>query len=152
MRRLDGRIGTVALLVAGLTMVGSSSALPPEDESAEPRKVHADAQAVIESVLQATRAFMAEDPSAARAALDRMTKHSPPLLRGPDDAYGHEILSFDQAFHVTIDRSREYALTGRMEDSFNQFVWVQRACITCHGMARDKGFLPPLPPSSEESD
>ena len=152
MRRLGSRIGSVAILVASLTMVGSTNALPPEDESGEPRAVHADAQAVIEGVLKVTRAFMEEDSTAARAALDGLKEQSPPLLRGRDDAYGHEMLSFDQAFHVTLDRSREYTLAGRMEDAFNQFVWVQRACITCHGMARKNGFLPSLPQNSEESE
>ena len=152
MRLLDGRVGTVVALVASLAVLGATDALPPEDESAKPRAVHADSRAVIESVLQATRAFMAEDATGARVALDGLKEQSPPLLRGRDDAYGHEMLSFDQAFHITIDRSREYALAGYMEDSFNQFVWVQRACITCHGMAREKGFLPPLPSNSEESE
>ena len=152
MRRLERRIGAVAVVVASLLVVGSSNALPTEDESGEPRAVHADAQAVIESTLKVTRAFMEEDPTAARAALDGLKEQSPPLRRGRDDAYGHEMLSFDQAFHVTIDRSREYALAGRMEDAFNQFVWVQRACITCHGMARENGFLPPLAAASEESE
>jgi hypothetical protein len=152
MRRLDGRFGTVLVLVASLAILGSANALPPEEESAKPRAVHADSQKVIESVLRATRAFMAEDAKGARASLDGLKEHSPPLLRGRDDAYGHEMLSFDQAFHITIDRSREYALAGHMEDSFNQFVWVQRACITCHGMARKKGFLPPLPQTPGESE
>jgi hypothetical protein len=107
---------------------------------------------VIEDVLGATRGFVEEDPVAVREALDRLKEHSPPLARERDAAYGHEILSFDQAFHVTIDRSREHAMAGYMEDSFNQFVWVQRACITCHGMAREKGFLPPVGQSSEPAD
>ena len=152
MSRIDSRVGRVAVLVASLVMLGSANALHAEDEPGEPRAVHADSDAVIESVLRATRAFMAEDATGARVALDGLKEQSPPLLRGRDDAYGHEMLSFDQAFHITIDRSREYALAGLMEDSFNQFVWVQRACITCHGMARKKGFLPPLPPSPEESE
>ena len=151
MRRLNGRIGIVAALVASLAIVGASDVPPPEGDPAEPRAVHVDTQAVIENVLMATRAFMAEDPVGARQALDRLKQQSPPLDRERDEAYGHEMLSFDQAFHITIDRSREYALAGHMEDSFNQFVWVQRACITCHGMARKRGFLPPPVPTSDES-
>jgi len=151
MRRMQGRLGIVATLVASLAIVGASDVPSGEDGSAPPRAVHVDAQAVIESVLKATQAFMAEDPVGAGAALDGLKRQSPPLDRERDDAYGHEMLSFDQAFHITIDRSREYARAGHMEDSFNQFVWVQRACITCHGMAREKGFLPPLAPQADES-
>ena len=153
MRRLKGRIGLIAALLAGLAIVGAADAPPTEEDgSAGPRAVHVDSEAVIESVLEATRAYMAEDPVGARVALDGLKQHSPPLKRERDEAYGHEMLGFDQAFHITIDRSREYALAGHMEDSFNQFVWVQRACITCHGMARDRGFLPPLAPSPEDSE
>lgn len=146
MRRLKIKIGIVAALVAGLAIFGASDVAPPEEIQGQPRKVHVDPQAVVESVVQATRAFIAEDSVAARVALDGLKQQSPRLDRERDEAYGHEMLSFDQAFHITIDRSREYALAGHMEDSFNQFVWVQRACITCHGMAREKGFLPPLAP------
>ena len=151
MRRMQGRIGIVAVLVASLAIVGASDAPPAADGSTQPRAVHVDPQAVIENVLKATRAFMTEDPVGAGVALDGLTQQSPPLDRERDEAYGHEMLSFDQAFHITIDRSRAYARAGHMEDSFNQFVWVQRACITCHGMAREKGFLPPLAPKADES-
>jgi hypothetical protein len=152
MRRLIGRICIVAVLIASLAIVGAAEVAPSEEGgSAKPRAVHADPQAVIARVLEATQAFLIEDSAAARQALDGLKQQSPPLVRERDAAYGHEMLSFDQAFHITIDRSREYALAGHMEDSFNQFVWVQRACITCHGMAREKGFLPPLakPDASE---
>jgi hypothetical protein len=151
MRRMHGRIGIAAVLVASLAIVGASDAPPAAAGSTQPRSVHVDPQAMIESVLKATRAFMAEDPVGAGVALDGLTQHSPPLERERDEAYGHEMLSFDQAFHITIDRSRTYARAGHMEDSFNQFVWVQRACITCHGMAREKGFLPQLAPKADES-
>jgi hypothetical protein len=153
MKRLLCRIGLVAALIASLAMVGAAEDPPSgHDAATKPRAVHADPQAVINSVVAATRAFLREDSVAARQALDGLKQQSPPLERERDEAYGHEILSFDQAFHITIDRSREYALAGYMEDSFNQFVWVQRACITCHGMARDKGFLPPLAESTKDSD
>ena len=153
MRRLNGRVGLVAVLIASLAIVGAAEDPSSEqDGSAKPRAVHVDGQAVIQSVVEATRAFLNEDSEAARLALDGLKQQSPPLVRERDEAYGHEMLSFDQAFHITIDRSREYALAGYMEDSFNQFVWVQRACITCHGMAREKGFLPPLPAESDESE
>ena len=39
---------------------------------------------------------------------------------------------------------------GDLEDAFNQFVWVQRACVTCHGMAREKGFLPARKPPEQD--
>jgi len=125
---------------------GAPSATQP------PRRVHASASGVVERVLGATRAFLAEDGAAARVELDALKRESPPLDRDRDAVYGWEILSYDQAFHTTIDRAREYALAGRVADSFNQFVWVERACVTCHGMARTKGLLAPPASSASPAD
>jgi hypothetical protein len=152
MRRLDVSVALVVALIASLVAMGAGDEAPADEKATPTRSVHKDAAVVVESVLDATRAFLAEDPVAARRALDRLAEQSPPLDRERDAAYGSEILSFDQAFHTTIDRSREYASSRRMEDSFNQFVWVQRACITCHGMARTNGFLSPDDPVEEASD
>ena len=109
---------------------------------APPRRVHESSDGLVEHVLGATRAFLNEDGGAVRDALDGAKRASPRLDRERDDAYGHEILSFDLAFHTTLDRAREYATAGDLDEAFNQFVWVQRACRTCHTMAREKGFLP----------
>jgi len=134
--------GLSGLLFAAALVTAIARADDPAGETpAGPRPVHVDAPRVVEHVLGATRAFLAEDGAAAREQLDALKRESPPLDRERDEAYGHEILSFDQAFHVTIDRSREFATAGKLEDAFNQFVWVQRACVTCHGMARERGFL-----------
>ena len=129
-------------LALALAFAARAADEPATEPPAPLRRVHPDPQRVVEHTLEAARAFLTEDAHAARAALDALTRESPPLDRDRDEGYGHEILSFDRAFHVTIDRSRESATGGDLEDAFNQFVWVQRACVTCHGMAREKGFLP----------
>ena len=106
----------------------------------------------MDHVLGATRAFLVEDGVTARAELDALKRESPPLDRDRDAVYGSEILSFDQAFHTTIDRAREYALAGRLADGFNQLVWVERACVTCHGMARKQGLLATPASSASPAD
>jgi hypothetical protein len=135
---------TAGLLLAGQLVTAQNGT---DEGPAKPRPVHVSPQRVLERTLGATAAFLSEDGVKARAELDALKIESPPLDRDRDEAYGHEILSFDQAFHVTINRAREYAAAGRLEDGFNQLVWVQRACVTCHGMARENGFLAEAPTS-----
>ena len=151
-----GRIAAGSVLVLAAALAGGAGVDEPgqgaQPETRPSRPVHASAPRVVEHVLGATRAFLAEDGVAARAELDALKRESPPLDRERDAAYGSDILSFDQAFHVTIDRAREYAVAGRLADSFNQLVWVERACITCHGMARTRGLLAAPASSASPAD
>jgi len=64
------------------------------------------------------------------------------LDREADEAYGSDLITYEMAFHVTLDRAREFAVRRDLENAFHQFVWVQRACVTCHGLAREQGLLP----------
>jgi hypothetical protein len=122
-----------------------ASAAVPESAGDGPssalRPVHEDGEALKQSVLRVTRAFLDEDAAQARKALDELKALSVPLDSLDDEGYGHEILSLDRGFHVTIDRAREFTTAGKMDKGFDQFVWVQRACIQCHGMARDRGLM-----------
>jgi len=131
----SGGLAATLLAVPLLAVEGDETPAPA-------RPVHRSAEELVEHTLGATRAYLAEDGATMRAELDSLNAASPPLDRDRDEAYGHEILSFDQAFHITIDRSREFATAGRLEDAFTQFVWIQRACLTCHKTAREKGLLP----------
>jgi len=135
LRRASG-VAALLLALPLLAVDEGDSAAPPV------RPVHDSAKAVVEHVLGAARAFLAEDGATMRTELDALDAASPALDRERDEAYGHELLSFDQAFHITIDRARESATAGRLEDAFNQLVWVQRTCVSCHRMAREKGWLP----------
>jgi hypothetical protein len=113
-----------------------------EEQFTRSRTVHTDSVALVQRSLDTTRAFLAEDPAAARTSLDSLKKLTPPLDRELDEPFGSEMINLDRAFHVTIDRSREFATAGRQAEAFDQFVWVQRACIKCHGLAREAGRLP----------
>jgi hypothetical protein len=137
-------VPTIAALISG-----SVPAVTLDEGASQPRPVHRDPDLLVDAALETTRAFLMEDTRAARRSLDALKEATPPLHRERDAVYGSEILSFDQAFHVTIDRAREYSTAGRLEDAFNQYVWVQRACVTCHGLARTQGFLP-RDPSAEQ--
>jgi hypothetical protein len=114
--------------------------------------VHRDAQALEDGVLEATRAFLREDAPAFRAEMDRMEAATRRLDREADAAYGPDLLTYEQAFHVTLDRAREFAARGDLENAFHQFVWVQRACVTCHGLAREKALLPAAAEGSSEAE
>jgi hypothetical protein len=118
---------------------------PPE------REVHADAGRLVQSVLDTTHAFLAEDPVAARAALDAVKAATPPLHPDDDEpSYGSEMVNLDRAFHMTIDLAREHVTDGRMTKGFDQFVWVQRACVKCHKMAREQGRVVRLQPDEAQ--
>jgi len=149
MKWRTGKSWWVLIPTIGVLISGGVPAEPLDEGASQPRPVHRDPAALVDAALQTTRAFLMEDAGAARRSLDVLKEATPPLHRERDAVYGSEILSFDQAFHVTIDRAREHSTAGRLEDAFNQYVWVQRACVSCHGMARAQGFLP-QDPSAEE--
>lgn len=129
----------VAMFVVG---AGDPETPAPRPEAARPAPpVHADAAALERAVLDTTAAFLHEDLPAARAALDRVEAACRRL--GPDDtpAYASELVVYDQAFHVTIDRAREFAGRGIADKAFDQFVWMQRGCRACHDLARKSGSM-----------
>ena len=136
----------LSVLVFLAALASPAGGQPPEGESngEELQPVHRDTVVLERSSLEAIRSFLREDPVAARRALDQVDRNTRRLDRFADAAYGEEMIVFEQAFHVTLDRARELAGKRRLEDAFNQFVWVQRSCIVCHGLARKQGLLPPL--------
>jgi len=132
-------VAAVFSLVAGVAWVIVPAPAEESPDDAGPRRVHRDPEAVVASVLETTRALLAEDGHSARVAMDALNEATPPLDPDLDEIWGSEILTLDQGFHTTIDRVREYATAGRVEDAFNQFVWVERACLQCHGLVRASG-------------
>lgn len=135
------------VLVAVSAVVGMAQG-EEEDPADRPPTVHTDAAALEQAAVDAVRAFLREDAAAAREALDRVDGATRRLDRERDAALGDDLLTYEQAFHVTLDRAREMAGKRKLEESFNHFVWVQRACVTCHGIAREQGLLPADPISS----
>lgn len=134
-----------ALLTAGLprTGAGGTPAIekPLAEEAPDVERLHGDAKNIEQAVLDATRAFMREDSAAARKALDRLANESRELAPEDDARYGSAVLNYNRALRVTLDRARESAGKGELEPAFDQFVWVQRTCRICHGLARERGLL-----------
>jgi hypothetical protein len=87
-------------------------------------------------VLDVTLAFLREDLSAARPALDRIEAGCKRLREDDREVYGGEILTYDQAFHAALDVSREMASAGELQRSWEQFMWVTKGCRACHALAR----------------
>lgn len=145
MRKSLRTLSVIVLLSALVVLLAHAAGDPPGEEAVSPvlPSVHLDVRAVEEGVLEATRAFLREDPAAFRRGLDRVETATRRLDREADEAYGSDLITYEKAFHVTLDRAREFAIRGDLENAFHQFVWVQRACITCHGLAREQGLLPP---------
>jgi len=133
--------GIVVLSVPLVLLADAGSVEEPEGR---PAPVHRDAAALERAVLETTRAFLREEPAGVRAGLERIEASTRRLDREADAGYGSDLLIYEQAFHVTLDRAREFASRGDLENGFNQLVWMQRACVTCHGLARERGLLPPV--------
>lgn len=125
--------------------VGLGSALAFGGVSPGPNPVHREGRVLEQAIVEANRELLREQPLLARAALDRAADACRRLSGDADASYGSEIVSFDRAFHMTLDEAREHATAGRIDDAFNQLVWVQRSCLSCHRMARAAGFAVALP-------
>jgi hypothetical protein len=113
-----------------------------QSESRPEGRVHRDASKVQKAALAVTSALLLEDLAAARQAMDTILELSPPLKPEAAEVVGAEVYTADRVFHSTLTPAREYASKGRLEDAFNEFVWVQRACMNCHKQARAAGLLP----------
>lgn len=137
-------IGAVLALL-GLGLLGIRAAPARESPDTAPvaaPHVHRAPAAMVDAVLEVARAFIAEDGPAAAAGLDRLEAATRPLSSEDKPALGGQMVAFDNAFHRTLNDSREFALAGQIDSAFDQFVWVQRGCRICHAQARKVGALP----------
>jgi hypothetical protein len=122
----------LVLLIALLAGLG-------EEPPPAPRRLptpHVDGKATEQAVLDATLAFLREDLSAARPALDRIEAGCRRFREDDREVYGGEILSYDKAFHAALDVSREMASAGDLQRSWEQFMWVTKGCRSCHALVR----------------
>ncbi len=119
-----------------------------EKVAARPAPVHPDIPALEKAVVDTTVAFVHDDCRAAREALDRLDRGCRRLSKEDNPKAPDELIEYDQAFHKTVDLSREFATAERVEKAFDQFAWAQRACRICHGLARKEGLMAeaPAPP------
>jgi len=127
-------------------VLGSSLCLPAvlvRGDEPQRQPFHAD-PAVLERTLADTiLALSRGDAPAMRSGLDGIEKAC--RRTRDDEPYPKELLTFDNAFHLTVDRARELAGAGDIEHSAQQFCWIQGACRKCHDEARKSGVLPPKP-------
>lgn len=134
MSRFGRAVG--CLMIASAAVRGGASGDPEPAAVAPPiGKAHADPGALERAVLDATLAFLRADLVSARSALDRIEDACKRLRPGESVPFASEVIVYDQAFHTALDFAREYAVKGRLDDSFDQFVWIQRGCRGCHATA-----------------
>jgi len=138
-------IGTFQRFVAGGAVLVLLLALAVRAQEPAPQPVHRDSAKLLEAVGDAARAHAIEDLAAMGTALDRIDANTRPLGDADRAVYGARTVNYDQAFHVTLDRARQLLAGGDLENAFNQFVWVQRACVVCHADARESGVQIPRP-------
>lgn len=134
--------GSAAVLAAH---AGRSPAPSPAPSATRPAPIHVDAADLERAMLDADKAFLYGDGAAARKALDRAEKDCRRL--SPDDvpAWPRAMIDQDGGMHMALDRAREYAARGRIEDAIGAMVWAMRACRNCHAL-RDKGTTTPAEP------
>lgn len=133
----------VIFLLAGATATPATE--QPEGRDAG---LHVEGRALEQAVMDAALAFVRDEASLVRAALDRLEENCRRLKVEQGERYGSEIVVHDQAFHATLTKAREFATKGMLQEGFNEFAWVQRTCRSCHALARARGLLP-TPTSSE---
>ena len=96
--------------------------------------VHQDGPAVERAVLDATRAFLHDDPSGARTALDKLSESCRRMTRDEIPAWTEAVVNEDIAMHAALDRAREFAARGNIDDAVSSLVWVERTCRNCHAL------------------
>jgi len=117
-------------------LVAGTLALVTVVAAASPARVpvHQDAPAVEQAVLDATRAFLHDDPSAARTALDKLSESCRRMSRDEIPGWAEPVVNEDIAMHAALDRAREFAARGNIDDAVSSLVWVERTCRNCHAL------------------
>jgi hypothetical protein len=134
---------TNAFLVLLLAAAPAASPAPV----ALPAPVHIDGKALEDGVVEATRAFLRNDPKAARAALDAAAEACRSLAFDDVPPWPRAVVNDDMALHMALDKARELTSLGQTEKAVETLVWVGRTCRECHARSAE-GALPgqKLPP------
>jgi len=135
------KIGLLVALAVLMLLGGDAESWAQEEEVAEVPPVHADHIAIEQAVLDTTTAFLHEDGPGVRRALDVVAANCRILVFEDEELVGRQAVVYDGAFHSTLNRARELVTAGELDESFSQFMWIQRSCISCHRLAREAGAL-----------
>ena len=137
-RRPPARVG---MIVATALLLGAAPpGTPPtgtEPPADRPAPIHSAGAALERGVVDATLAFLRSDARAVREALDRIAAGCRRLRRDDVSAWSEDVVVYDEAFHKTVDLAREFAAAEEMDKAFDQFTWAQKACRTCHEIAKN---------------
>lgn len=135
-RRRPWKNAPSALLVLAAIAATAWVAAGPGDEAGSIAPLHADTEKVEQAYLESVRAFLHQDLEAALEHLGAIEKLSRRLAGVDEPAFGSAMVNYDTAFHMTLDRTRELTRRGEFDAAFDQFVFVQRACVACHRIER----------------
>lgn len=135
----------VAAISLGAAPPKGDAALPPKGETRSRAPVHPDPAALEQALLDAVRALVRDDPVAARTALDRVEKGCRRLGQDEIPSFSSDLVEYDAAVHLTIDRTREFSARGDLDRAQEQTWWLQKGCRKCHEIARKDGLMAPPP-------
>jgi hypothetical protein len=130
--------GAAAWFVVGLVSVAG---IPSLGEDA-PKRVHPRPELLRPALREIATSLMRDDVVAALAAVERLEEANPQLFIEDNEHFGPTAKNLSQALHKVLDGTKGYLHRGDAEEAFNEFVWVQRTCRSCHQKGRELGLLP----------
>jgi hypothetical protein len=139
MRRIWRGFAPMVLgLAVGVTSVGGG----------ERMRFHSDVEAVRSAIRSVTLAVALDDTATARKQFDRLESLCRRVPPEDDAVFSEQVVNADRAYHMALDRAREFSGIDDGEMTFEAFVGVQKVCRACHAFARDDGLWP----SGESAD
>ncbi len=123
-------------------IAGAAAEVATPSAQAAPARIHGDGTEMERAVLDVVLSCLRDEGKGAVAGMDRIAASCRTLSRDRDPAIHRDVILYDQALHAALAKSRDLAVGRHMTETFDQFVWVMRACRSCHQMARTHGLMP----------
>jgi len=129
----------IALFVLILTASGGAGTTREEKPGPGVPAVHGEGALLENAVVEVLLGCLRENPAAAIAGMEKIEGNCRRLSPSESAPLPLGVLTYDQALHMALAKSREFAEAGQITGAFDQFVWVMRACRQCHEMVRRAG-------------
>lgn len=127
----------LALVVAGVWLPASHA----DSDQLEPLvPFHEDAAVAEQAAADAFGGFLRADNKMIDVALERLSENTRVLRAEERVNYGTTV-GYSRSFRTTLNLAREYAYGGELDKSYEQVMWMQKACVACHNVVRGRNLL-----------